>query len=75
MPTPGVHIETVHNPVRYSRAPFPNGLGTKEAAVDLLYRTVPYSQQIARGIGTMVALGTLLVLVGALFLLPGEGEN
>jgi uncharacterized membrane protein YbhN (UPF0104 family) len=34
----------------------PNGLGTKEAAVDLLYHTVPAKQQISEGIGTMVAL-------------------
>jgi uncharacterized membrane protein YbhN (UPF0104 family) len=34
----------------------PSGLGTREAAVDLLYRTVPRNQQIARGVGTMVAL-------------------
>jgi hypothetical protein len=34
----------------------PNGLGTKEAAVDLLYRTVPRNQHIAEGVGTMVTL-------------------
>jgi uncharacterized protein (TIRG00374 family) len=34
----------------------PNGLGTREAAVDLLYRTVPYNRSIARGVGTMVTL-------------------
>jgi uncharacterized protein (TIRG00374 family) len=34
----------------------PNGLGTKEAAVDLLYRTMPGGEHIAEGIGTMVTL-------------------
>ena len=34
----------------------PNGLGTREAAVDLLYRTVPRNHRIAEGVGTMVAL-------------------
>jgi uncharacterized membrane protein YbhN (UPF0104 family) len=34
----------------------PNGLGTREAAVDLLYHTIPADRQIAEGIGTMVAL-------------------
>jgi uncharacterized membrane protein YbhN (UPF0104 family) len=34
----------------------PNGLGTREAAVDLLYHTVPRNQHIDEGVGTMVAL-------------------
>ena len=34
----------------------PNGLGTREAAVDLLYRTVPRNEHIDEGVGTMVAL-------------------
>jgi hypothetical protein len=34
----------------------PNGLGTKEAAVDLLYRTIPSGKNIVEGVGTMVTL-------------------
>jgi uncharacterized protein (TIRG00374 family) len=34
----------------------PSGLGTKEAAVDLLYRTMPGGERIASGVGTMVTL-------------------
>jgi uncharacterized protein (TIRG00374 family) len=34
----------------------PNGLGTKEAAADLLYRTVPSGSHIAEGVGTMATL-------------------
>jgi uncharacterized membrane protein YbhN (UPF0104 family) len=34
----------------------PNGVGTKEAAVDLLYRTMPGGERIVKGIGTMVTL-------------------
>jgi uncharacterized protein (TIRG00374 family) len=41
----------------------PNGLGTKEAAVDLLYRTMPSGERIAEGIGTMVTLAHRLTEV------------
>lgn len=34
----------------------PNGLGTKEAAADLLYRTMPSGPDIAEGVGAMVTL-------------------
>lgn len=34
----------------------PNGLGTKEAAADLLYRTMPSDRDIAEGVGAMVTL-------------------
>jgi len=34
----------------------PNGLGTKEAAVDLLYRTMPGGNGVVEGTGTMVTL-------------------
>jgi uncharacterized membrane protein YbhN (UPF0104 family) len=34
----------------------PNGLGTREAAVDVLYRTVSSNERIAKGVGTMVTL-------------------
>jgi uncharacterized protein (TIRG00374 family) len=34
----------------------PSGLGTKEAAADMLYRSVPENRRIAEGTGTMVTL-------------------
>jgi uncharacterized protein (TIRG00374 family) len=34
----------------------PNGLGTKEAAADLLYRSMPSGKGIAEGVGTLVTL-------------------
>jgi uncharacterized protein (TIRG00374 family) len=34
----------------------PSGLGTKEAAMDVLYRTMPGGESIAKGVGTMVTL-------------------
>jgi len=41
----------------------PSGLGTKEAAVDLMYRTMPSGTGVVRGTGTMVTLAHRLTEV------------
>ena len=57
----------------------PNGLGTKEAAVDLLYRTMPSGKQIPEGVGAMVTLAHRLTemtvaLLGLLYYLSHRRE-
>ena len=45
----------------------PSGVGTKEAAVDLLYRTMPSGTGVVKGVGTMVTLAHRLAeMTGAL---------
>jgi glycosyltransferase 2 family protein len=57
----------------------PNGLGTKEAAVDLLYHTMPSGERIAKGVGTMVTLAhriteMTVALVGLTYYLSHRKE-
>jgi glycosyltransferase 2 family protein len=57
----------------------PSGLGTMEATVEVLYRTMPGNSQILRGDGTLVTLAFRLAtiavaLVGMIYYLSHRAE-
>lgn len=80
VPTLGEHFFIVPLSMVAGAIPItPNGLGTMEGALEILYQIVPMSDAIQRGTGTVVAIGyrltTLCVAaVGAVYYLAARRE-